>query len=599
MPARSPSSTPWSFFLAGLAIASCLTVTSAALAAGAALHKTGAIQITADGQFVWGVNPDHDAITRLRTTDNAVDVFPLPLAGAPHNPRGLDVLADGSQVWVAAMDSDRVFVLDGATGAVIDELSLPHGSAPSAVLLSPNGSEALVVLHHAAAVAVFDVATRVELGRINGLFRRPFGVTYTSTPNEVWVTHLATDGEDSHVTAIDTQNRVVAARVVLKSVNPKEVQQIANDPDPIPEGGYLMLHGHPAQQPGSNLVWLLTQYQNFHNDQFSPDGTVQSAAHKLDLNTRLQDNSKRVVFTAVYAHNNTTLLGPGWDARVSGPIDVAFSANGATAYVLHNYSNDVLVAPSNTATLKPVGANPLVEIPVGDHPLGLVASPTADRLYVLNHLSRDISVINTVTNAEISRVPATPGLPEPLTAEFLRGAKLFNTSVDARLSQNNKVACASCHTDQGADGLMWDFAQLGAGTRKTLSLRGLGLSFGPPVGGRGQLHRGGDLDEVQDFDFVARGPTMGGTGFLANPNPPLGAANAGLDADLDAIATYLLTLPAIERSPHRAPDGSLSPAAVRGAAISARSTAHSRLGASTATPRRTTPTGTFTTWAAW
>ena len=59
---------------------------------------------------------------------------------------------------------------------------------------------------------------------------------------------------------------------------------------------------------------------------------------------------------------------------------------------------------------------------------------------------------------------------------------------------------------------------------------------------------------------------MGGTGFLgAAVQPELGAPNAGRDADLDALAAYLMSLPALQRSPYRQNDGSLSEAAIRGA----------------------------------
>ncbi len=60
---------------------------------------------------------------------------------------------------------------------------------------------------------------------------------------------------------------------------------------------------------------------------------------------------------------------------------------------------------------------------------------------------------------------------------------------------------------------------------------------------------------------------MGGTGFLASPNPALGAPNAGLDPDLDALTAYALGLPPVRKSPHRAADGNLTQAARRGAGI--------------------------------
>ncbi len=540
---------------------------------GAVVHKTGPIQITQAGDFVWVVNPDHQSVSRIRTGDFQVSEFSLPDTGEDHHPTGLN-LAPNNEVWVAARESDRVYILDGSNGSVLDSIDMRHGSAPATVLISPDGTLALVALHRSREVAVIDVSTRAILKVIGSLPLRPFGMTYTSVPDEVWVTHTMMDGEDSHITAIDTVSMEVAATFLLKSVNPKEVGQMSGQPDPpstkIPEGGYLLTRGHLAPQPGTTHIWLPVQYQNFHNDVFTPDGTIQSAIHKIDAAVRRgisTGSSHRVVFTARFAHNNLSLVGDGWDARVSGPVDIAFDATGATAYIVHAQSNDVLVVPTSIGLSRPVGAAALTEIPVGDDPLGIAISPTANVAYVMNYLSRDVSVIDLTTETETARVPVTPLTPEPLDPVFLSGSKLFNTSDDSRISVNQKVSCASCHPNGESDGIAWEFSPLGAGSRKTFPLVGLNLSFAGLSGGRGQLHRSGDRDEVQDFDFTFAGVTMNGTGFLVSPNPPLGASNAGMNADLDAIATYVLGLDAIRRSPHRRFDGQLTESAVRGASL--------------------------------
>ncbi len=546
--------------LAGLSAAPAL------LAAGAVLHKGGPVAITADGSTVWTVLEDHDVVVAIDTLTLAVTQYALPAAAAPHRPKGIAVAPDGT-AWVAAHDSSRVFVLDGATGLVLAEVLFGAGAGPVSVAIAPSGQTAWVALHRSAEVAVIDVATRTLLDRITGLFKRPLGLAFDETGTDLWVTHTIMDGEDSHVTAIEAATHEVAARVILKSVNPKEPAQISGDPDPIPEGGYLLLRGQLAPRPGTSKIWLPVQYQNFHNPVFTSDSTVQAAIHRLDAATRTNASGDRVVLSAVYAHQNTTLVGDGWNAGIAGPTDLAFSADGQMAYLVNQHSDDVLVFPADLAFSRPVGATNLPEVPVGSRPLGIVASPIDDRLFVLNALSRDLSVIDASVPLETARIPLDTGLVEPLSPDFLLGAVLFHTSTDPRLSDNGKISCASCHADGETDGLIWSFAQFGAGNRKTLNLRGFGLTMGPPIGGLGQLHRGGDRDEVQDFEWTARGAVMGGTGFLSVPNPELGAPNAGLDADLDALATYVTDLAPIDQSPERADDGTLSDAARRGAKI--------------------------------
>jgi DNA-binding beta-propeller fold protein YncE len=538
------------------------------LGVGALLNKSGPIQITNDGQYVWVVNPDHDSVSRLRTSDNVVTQFALPAIGEKHKPQGLALLADGSEVWVACHDSDRVYVLSGTDGSVLQSFAMPYGSGPISVAISPTGAKALVALHRSGALAVFDTASRTLITIMEGLFRHPYGIAFVSQPNEAWLSHTIGDGEPSYLTRLDTLNNRVLARINLQPIGPQQASQITGDPNPIPEGGYFLLRSHIAQRPGSNHLWVPSQHQNLHNPTFTPDSTIQAAVHKIDLTTQQFLPTARVILTAVTAHNpNGSFIGPGWNAHIAGPADIAFDSTGATAYLVNAYSNDVLVFATSIGMNRPNGAAALPEINVGDNPIGLVASPTINKLYVLNYLSRDVSVIDLTTLAEESRIPITPGTSDPVAANILTGAKFFNSSVDPRVSANQRVSCASCHPGGEMDGLFWGFAPLGAGNRKTFHLLGQSLSFAPQMNGLGQLHRSGDRDEVQDFDFTFKSVLMGGTGFLSTPNPELGPPNAGLNPDLDALASFVLNLPALAKSPFRAADGTLTEAAKRGAAI--------------------------------
>ena len=53
------------------------------------------------------------------------------------------------------------------------------------------------------------------------------------------------------------------------------------------------------------------------------------------------------------------------------------------------------------------------------------------------------------------------------------------------------------------------------------------------------IHWSADRDEVQDFEHTIRGPLMQGRGLIRGGfHEPLGKANAGLSASLDALAAY-------------------------------------------------------------
>ncbi len=238
--------------------------------------------------------------------------------------------------------------------------------------------------------------------------------------------------------------------------------------------------------------------------------------------------------------------------------------------VLNELSRDLVVMPVSTTNLRPTGAPPLRQIKVGERPIGIAVSPVSSNAYVLNQLTRDVSIVNLATLTEVKRISVTPLPGERLPANVVLGAKLFHSSDDPRISRSGKMACASCHINAEHDGRVWQNQILPGnhGPRSTQMLLGLRLSLGPrdPATGFGQLHRSGDRDEVQDFEHTFQGPQMGGTGFLGtNANPELGAPNAGRSPELDAIASYLMFLDPLMRSPHRTVGGALSEAAIRGA----------------------------------
>src|SRR5207249_578555 len=132
-----------------------------------------------------------------------------PAAGTLHAPHGLSVMEDGSEVWVACHDSDRVFVLSGASGSVLAEIPLPWGSGPYSVALSRpdprDGKQklALATLHRAGALAVLDVASRSVSSILTPVFWAPFGVAWMEDGLSAWVTHPFADNEGPFLTRVD------------------------------------------------------------------------------------------------------------------------------------------------------------------------------------------------------------------------------------------------------------------------------------------------------------------------------------------------------------------------------------------------------------
>ena len=543
---------------------------------GARSFKSGPIQVTADGGTIWTANTDNDSVSRLRAADRTVAEFQIP---APAEPTTLSVTGDGREVWVACRASDCVHVLSGGSGAVLATIDLPWGSAPFGIALDPAGARALVTLEGRGAVAEIDVATRSLRRVLEPVWRTPRGIAWTANGREAWLTHLLVEGgEHAKLTRLDASGPavVVAGSVTAFAADPRQSSRL-QAPFAVAEGGYLTFRGHLAPHPDGTEMWLPTQYNNISEDRYTPDSTVQATVRRLRLSDFSLQNTTdgKVILSALHVHEptgNGAFLGPGWNASASGAVDLAFSADGTTALVVCENSNDLVVLPTDARNVRPAGATPLEEIRVGDQPVGVAVSPVDGGVYVLNRLSRDVSVIDAGKRAEVARIGVTPATGEPFEAAFLRGAKLFHGATDPRASGNGKVACASCHIDAGVDGRSWAFHNLPgkAGPRTTPDLRTLGRTFGPrdPVSGLGRLHASGDRDEVQDFDATFRSGLMGGDGFLPpGADTGLCAPSVARGADLAELSTYPLPLDPLPRSPHRAPDGSLSERAVRGARI--------------------------------
>jgi YVTN family beta-propeller protein len=102
------------------------------------------------------------------------------------------------------------------------------------------------------------------------------------------------------------------------------------------------------------------------------------------------DNSVSVIDTTLRAVVATIGVG-------ASPWGVRFTPDGAYAYVTNQASNDVSVI--NTAT-KVVAAT----VPVGNNPDGLAVTPDGAFVYVENYLSNSVSVISTATNSVVNTI---------------------------------------------------------------------------------------------------------------------------------------------------------------------------------------------------
>lgn len=173
------------------------------------------LAMTADGNTVYVTNILSDNISVFCTgcgpggAPNLVDfdVDLPPVAGATHQPQQCALSADGSRLFVSALGSDRVFVMDTATLTFPAEVTV--GDGPWHLALSPDGTQLWVANWLGESVSVVDVSNPdapVVLDTLTPshphdpdrlVLQRPIGVTFSPDGARVWVACANDDGEGS------------------------------------------------------------------------------------------------------------------------------------------------------------------------------------------------------------------------------------------------------------------------------------------------------------------------------------------------------------------------------------------------------------------
>jgi YVTN family beta-propeller protein len=164
------------------------------------------------------------------------------------------------------------------------------------------------------------------------------------------------------------------------------------------------------------------------------------------------------------------------DKTLSDPRGIVWNAAGTRAYVTGMGTNNVVVLDANGAR---AGLAPTIA--VGQGPTGLVLDEPRQRLYVLNKFEASISVVDTGTELELTRVAFFDPTPPVIRA----GRKHL---YDARATSGlGLTACASCHVDARIDRLAWDLGNPGGAMQ---GLEGLNLKAGIPdgTGGISAIH---------------------------------------------------------------------------------------------------------------
>lgn len=514
-----------------------------------ARHDMGVLAIaTAGGGQVWTANPDQGTVTAVDIATMAV-LAEIPVGGEPRS-----LAADGGgRIVVTDKDGARLVIVEASTRRITQTHALPAGAMPHGVVIDNAGTHAWVALEGRASVARVVLAD----GRVVA------EVPVADSPR-----HLAIDGNGTRLLAsrfitgpvagesgrnpgtaqggeifvIDTATATVAATIALPV-----------DPGPDTEAsarGVPNYVGAAAISPDGRFALVPFKTDNIYRGTMRDgqprehDRMVRGKLGRIDLAAGRELTAARIDF-----ENNAP------------PTAAAFDPSGAYVFVIHEASRVLSV-------LDGLSGATLQTLFTGFAPRGIAVSADGTRVFVHNYLGRSLGVLDAgglIAGTADGLVPiGTVSLvgQERLSAQVLRGKRLFHDAFDERLVSQRYLSCASCHADGGHDGRTWDFGDAGEGLRNTIDLRGKAGTA------HGNVHWSGNFDEIHDFENDIRG-VFKGTGLLADADfaasaDPLGAPKAGRSADLDALAAYLATLDTVGTSPYRMADGSLSDQARQG-----------------------------------
>ena len=480
---------------------------------------------------VYAVNSDNNSVTAI----DAQTLDTLWETNVGLHPRTLAV-ADNGQVWVANQDSATLSVLDGTTGAVSSTVDLPRGSQPYGVVFSPDGTRLYVSLEATGRVLSLDPGTGAQLASLD-VGPTPRGLAVAADSQKLYVTRFISPRQNGEVRRVDIASFTVDTVITLQN-------------DTTTVDGEDRAQGHPNYlsaltiSPDGERAWVPSQKVNTGRGTFLSgealtfESTVRTIVSQLDLATGTED------FAAQFDFNDSNLA-----------TDAAFTPLGDYAFIAIQANNRVEM-------LDAYSGSTLGAIETGRAPKGLTFNGDGTRLFVHNFLDRTVEVFDTSGFVDGSAFVA-PSLGvigtvsgEELSAEVLKGKRIFYNAADTRMALDGYMSCAGCHLDGDSDGRVWDFTDRGEGLRNTRSLIGA-------AGTRdGNVHWTANFDEIHDFENDIRN-AFGGTGFMTDADftateDPLGAAKAGLSTNLDALVAYVESLDETPASPYRNADGSLT-----------------------------------------
>lgn len=331
----------------------------------------GTVLLAAAGQaqtHAYVANSADNSVSVVDTGTNSV-ITTIPVGSFPN---GVAVTPDGTRAYVINENSNSVSVIDTATNTVISDISVAGPSVtfhpltyPNGVAITPDGTRAYVTVNGQNAVWVIDTATNTVVTTISVLLL-PVSVAITPDGTRAYVVDVYSDA----VSVIETATNSVVANI----------PNIGG----LPVGVAILPNGTRA---------YITE--------------LGGAVAVIDTATNTLLSTITIPSVPVAPQFSQAPL----------PIGIAITPDGTKAYVADLYGNTISVVNTTTDTV-------VVTIPAGGYPIGVAISPDGTRAYATNIFVQfcTVSVIDTATNTVVTTIPVgvnpfavaiTPGVGPP------------------------------------------------------------------------------------------------------------------------------------------------------------------------------------------
>lgn len=517
------------------------------------------LALTADDAFLVVANPDNNSVTFFDVrADRNRRLAEVPVQ---IEPSGVAFLPDGTKAYVANTVSGtvsriRTNIRNGVISRALQHI--PVGTEPYGLALTPNGRKLYVTNSRSDSVSVIDTATDTVIRTIANVGFEPRGLAITNdgdgddTDETVYVTQFlalpiageldgADDSKQAFVTVLSTATDTVVGSVTLQPLADTGFRAtgdaLARIPpgDPTNPANFVFPTGaYPNQL---NNVAILGNFAFVPNTGSSPNGPVRFDVNTHSLLSVVNRTTNTDAGRTINMHRAVADQPAPPRLFITQPWAIAFKRLANEGYVISAASNIVVKVAVDPATGQatvqnnPADPTRVLQIRVGRNPRGILVNSTDTRAYVMNFISRDVSVLN-LTSAPESLLATLPSASRPtpgtLADTIHIGKELYNTSVGefdpppgsttpivGRMSNNGWGSCATCHAPSGlSDNVVWIF---GPGPRRTLPQHTDFDQTDPMRSIQRILNWSAERDEEEDFELNIRG-VSGGQGLIVLAN---------------------------------------------------------------------------------